>query len=641
MNLPSYDKYCQDIENKVFVLENEYNNENIDLIIEWLVSILLSKTDSSNYICLEKAIDIPNNFKKSIEEIEHIFINQDSLINNNEPESIFLCKMIGKRLAETISNKFDIWDDMFELISEQYLIYDIWLNNLPVDTIKKNLTVIKMSPEYKHPLELVRTWGHLRDSKYWDGFDENCNHNKTISVDIWEYVELSNDLNNEFELGDKLKFKSDLLMKYDINEWVLWVLQLPLIQIKKAAISEVQSLHKVEEIIAILLSLEKYDNAETEELLSLTIQHTIDLWKRINSNLEHFSNNRWVYSEEDRIYYDEGKKQLEIWKKEELPRRARLLADSLSINKDISGKNMAVFMARHLSVNNDKDFVILKLREAIINSLLNSNISIKEIFDSINKVRITKKTFINSLILFFEYDDLEVETENYIINKCWDFYLNLLNDKFYWDTSLNESKDDTALLWLIAGILSKFESPKIKLDEILSSVYAISEGWNYDIDKYYSSMNKVVHCLIVGGMSAEWIYIDKNDKVLSRDIFDFVWDYAHNWIRSITSYYPKEIETLLIQLWARLYLVYNDEYEKKAIETIRIMDDLYHMLLSSKILFSNVKNTLSDFSFSKEYNVLLRDRFDKLFPLARVQYSNDGNRLEWLLKVKNELRIES
>lgn len=633
---PQNKRYREDKENKVNEMMTEYKDQ-IEIISIYLTNILLKKVNTEEIKVNSELQEISQELQESFKEIKSTLENQDSIISTSKIENVCLCRAIGRKIAEKADNKFDIWGDILSLIDEQYLIYKSWVEHISTDAIRKNKEEINKISEHNHPLELVRTWGYFRDRSYWDSFDENNRINKEKSKDSWEYVESSIKYGSEFRLNSELKFKSDLLQKLGLKEWILWVKDLPLIQIKYIVILDIKSINDVQGLIGVIIELEDIKNFEKEELLCLVIHHTIDLLNKVDNNLNHYSNARWTYSDEEKSFSEDFKQKLGVWNNDYLSNYISKLVDGILNNKDMAGKNVLNYMLRHIEVRSERDKVIDEFRTEIIKSIIRNKLDIKDIIQNISKEHFNSKTILNSLLLLFSSEDIADEYEKFIFKKMWDEYYTLLNSKIYWGVPLNSDYDYHKLIWLMAGVLSKLDSPKFKLKELLDAKYVSSEGWNYSIEDHYSSVSNTAHILTVGCMAIEWLGSSKAGKEKdSIELFDFVWEYTHRWVRSL-SYQPDEINELLVQLWARLCLVYDYEMKSRVIETLENMDSLEHILISSKVFLSNINRFNPDIERDEDIKVLVNNKFNMLLPIIKRLYSVDESKIEWYTSLKDDV----
>lgn len=635
IELPKDRKYRIDKENEIDKMMIEYEGE-IEIISTYLSNILFERVGVEAIIMDEELKEVPEKFQEAFEEIRDVFENEESIIGSSVIENICLCRAIGKNIAEKTDDKFHLWGDILNLIDEQYIIYKSWVENISESAIKKNREEIYKVSKYDHPLELIRTWGYFRDRSYWDSFDENNRINKEKFKDPWSYVESVIRYGDEFRLSTELKFKSDLLRKLGLKEWILWVKDLPLIQIRYVLVLEVQSANEAQELLTVIIKLEGVEDKEKEELLCLVIHYIIVLLSDINNNLNHYAEGKWAYFEEDKSFSKECEQKLDEWDKEYLPNYITKLVDNILNNGGTPGKNVLIYMLRHINVRNERDKIIGKVRTGIVDSIVRGSLEVEDIIGSIGKEHLNTKTTLNSLILLFSSEKVTQEDKETIFKKMWNDYYELLEEKNYWHIPLNPNYDDHKLMWLMAGVLSNFDNPRTKLEELLAEVYIATEGWGYDIKDHYSSISNTAHVLVVGVMAIEWMrYNRPNDVTEGMELFDFVWNFTQTWIRTLV-YQPDQINELLIQLWARVPLVY-DELKGQIVQALEDMDSLEHILVCSQVFLSNIDGLKLDTSDNEAIKELVNNKFNTLFPIINQLYAVDGTKVEWYNSLRDNI----
>jgi len=290
--------------------------------------------------------------------------------------------------------------------------------------------------------------------------------------------------------------------------------------------------------------------------------------------------------------------------------------------------NVAIALLRNITVRNiEKDRVILETRKTIISLLTRYFSQGTECLHILLTNKLTQ-TSLNNGILFLYEGEVEEPRESYMM--VWEAYLKLIETQtFYMGTSFTDKNEDNfTLTWLLGGTLSHLDLPTNKLKDAFDNIMVATEGWDFESDVFVSSIPKISHLLTVGAMATEWLYkINKQDEAI--ELYDFVFKKSHNWLRSIHDYYPDSISTLLTEVWARLKLIHPSDYNEVALEEIKLIDQLEHILLSLTILLKNVQAEDPEKNLDSALLSFMREKYEELYPLERTKYSHIPERLKW------------
>lgn len=610
-------KYKKASQREIEDVKDLYSEETWKPVIEKSVNRALKSVLKSVNEPFRSNPSLTKELNQALEIIEGSVKNDGNINFQRNTEISVVIEWFGKVLAELCTFDYNIWNKVHHTIQHNTDLYLVWLTSLPHEGIEKNIDNIKKIPFYQDPLELVYTWGYYQEKAYRDGFDEYIKSEKEKAINSWELIYNLIRFDNEFTLKPDIEFKSYLLYRYDKEVWLDWIEEFPFLHMKDAALEQVRN---IEDVMKLLRHSLLHDN---EEMAALLIWKYLELVKRITDNLERTSQN--FSMDENEAKHTAGiKEQLNEWNKSELPNHMENLTKILLKENQSLGIQLALSIIRRIKVKkNQRDGIEAKLRESFITELAKQ----KDVnIQSFLKEPLTIGSLLGALL--FSYAKENIESEDYI-SVLWESYLTLLEqEQFYWDIELHQQEDDFLLLWLLGGILSSFENAILQLREAQNTLNTTTEGWQFNTDSFYKLNRKAVHLLIIGAMAADWLsQVGEQEK--AQDLYDFVFEETNARLRQLPDDQLEEFNPLIKQVWARLVMVYPENFNKKAYKAAKNLDHLSHILLALTILLKNIQLEDSDKKMDRELVELMKASYDSKLPLVKMKYGHLPERIKW------------
>lgn len=557
---------------------------------------------------------------EKILEIESIVLKkhpEHRRIDIEDAESYAICMGIGAALAKLCPPDLKVFEKLAESLYFHHTIYITWLDHLPEDTMEHLESDLMYLPQYEHPLELVESWGYYRDKKYWDSYDEMLLQTKQTSRDEWHFVSSSHNVGSEIRLSSSMRIKNDVLFNTNKKQWIYWVFQLPNIHIQMAAVAHIRSLALWTEILLTLFELtkieESLDKKKVKIVATLFFYEYLKTAETIDFQLNHWANDRWVYSEEDKeiLFSIQGEK--EKWQSNEWHEGLKQLIEQLAkANNELLIELIKLALCNIQIDALPKKRIYLEVRDVFIMKLVEEDFTFKQILPN----NPTTVSLLVSMQLYYESKDEEECSE------LWTSYLTVIKNKsFYWSTDFNHNLDYFKFAWYSAGILAQQVSPFDQFRKAIKEISWPKEGWIVPTEKVYEVDKQVVHLYIIGAMASEWLLAEEKDEEAVQ-LYKYVFDETTNYLRSSVPYHLEFVDRLILELWARLSTMYPTDYEEIARETISLYDEYKHILLALTVLHNNT-NTGNELKF------LMQKKHDELYPFERLNNSRNDKLLKW------------
>jgi len=534
---------------------------------------------------------------------------------NLEGESRQIAKLMGEKLALNSCEYFSKWEIIGETIENCWPVYESWIKFLPIKNIINYQNEIEAYPRCDNPLELIDNHGVYGEKEYWKNILSELKACGQFISDPWLYVEKALPKYEEFLLKSSMRVRQDLIQRLGWDEWLLWVSNFPLIYLKQAAIFNIDDLDIITKLVAQVSNMEKIESANKMILIVLLIKRYLAIGEIIQRNL-HYAISR-VELDTGKVDYRE---KLKKWEEDESYERINSILDEINFE-------MMLSIFNHLKVENEKKHVILnKLRDLLITKIAKKC----ETSDCYKKLLLeldTQTKLLNATILFFCLKDNQ-EFIQELSKLIFDGYVKLLiSEKFFWHGNFNYESDEGKLLWYLAGVFSHRSDPYKILNSIVEKVLINEGGWKYSYDEYLKSITKVTHCLIVGTMMAEWM--NKNENIEeAHNLYAFIWELTHKWIRGIFDDRNEKVTALLISLWARLFYLYPDNYIDMSLGALDDIDSLKHQITCLKVLKQNLRNKDQNAKLPQELQEKICLLFSESIAVEKESI-RDSNEIRW------------
>lgn len=595
---------------KLQKMNDEENN--INETSKYIVKLILDKVNNIHSTNIKISYDNLESID-NLKFTDEIKIIEDELKNNRciTVKNKEIVYNVAKELSKNTLDNYEWWYDVFDILSDYwYELCEIWVNNIDIASIDKNIIKDIKKVNRDSPLTMLVKICRFQDEVCL----ERGAYMKKNSHDEWEYILELNENVQYLLLGNELRLKNKLLKRSSDDVWLSWISKLPLNEIKILCVNTIISIDKLEDLIIKLASRNSID----KELVCIFLQHYMDIYEKEYEN---------ILRKNDE-YEDEHKEKFE-----------NLISKLIELNKtDIN--DIVIYILKYIVINRRENKIKSNIRSALVKVMLNSDIDISYIVKKILKNNINTSALVSSMLFFYD-NEVNVNECDYPKDEIFKSYKSLLDDDYNiklipFDINL----DDCLCTWLFAGIISLYNKPLDMIKELLSTKILKSEGWNFKYRKYYKSIGKVSNICILSAMTSEWIlFKDKEDKE-AKNIFMYTWDFVHKYIRNI-SIYNENIEATIVQLWARLPIIYNNEFEIQDIvlKTIKNIDNIKYIILGMRLLQENLND--NTFKFNNDICQFLNKKYEMDYPIIINKYAIKDSEIDWYDKNIKYLDINS
>lgn len=590
-------------------MNDEKNN--ISETSKYIVKLILDKVNNIHSTGIKISYDNLESIN-NLKFIDEIKIIENELKNNHciTIKNKEIIDNVAKELLKSTLDNYECWYGLFDILSDYwYELCEIWVDNIDIDYIDKNIDEIK-EVNRSTPLTLLERISGFQDEVCL----ERSTYIKENSHDEWQYILELNENVQYLLLGNELRLKDKLLKRSSYDVWLSWISELPLNEIKILCVNTITSIDKIEKLIIKISSKESID----KELLCIFLQHYMDIYEKEYENILR-------KNDEDE---DEHKEKFE-----------NLISELIEFNNtDIN--DIVIYILKYIVINRRENKIKSNIRNALVKVMLNSDIDISYIVKKILKDNINTSSLVSSMLFFYD-NEVNASEVGDLKDEIFKSYKLLLEDDYNIRLiPFNINLDDCLCTWLFAGIISLYNKPLDMIKELLNTNILKSEGWNFEYRKYYKSIGKVSNICILSAMASEWILFKDKDYKEAKDIFIYTWDFVHKYIRNI-SIYNENIEATIVQLWARLPIIYNNEFEIQDIvlKTIKNIDNIKYIILGMRLLQENLND--NTFKFNNDICQFLNKKYEMDYPIIINKYAIKDSEIDWYDKNIKYLDINS
>jgi len=247
----------------------------------------------------------------------------------------------------------------------------------------------------------------------------------------------------------------------------------------------------------------------------LVLRRAIELLEQIDRSLASAASMQWAYPADDaaRAEYAGW---LEAWRKVELPSRLERLARLLAASGD--GRTAVVVLMSHLRSippTNGRALpdVRAMLRERLLIELLERDVRVEALLTD----GLTSAALLSGALWVLRApspDRVRVAVDAY---RRW-----CCEDDVLWRAPLDTHEDD--LIEALAKLFARLPSPTDEVEALLAAVTRPSQGWGFDLQRWFKSVPKVTHAVIVGAAAAHFCAIEGRGPEADR-LIGLVWDH--------------------------------------------------------------------------------------------------------------------
>jgi len=310
----------------------------------------------------------------------------------------------------------------------------------------------------------------------------------------------------------------------------------------------------------------------------------------------------------------------EDWKAHELNDRVLGLATTL-VSSGHSGERVAILGLRNLFVpsgdprNQENRILTTQLfRVSLVERLLEKKKPSGELLREMLGDSDSPGAVLSAARMLLEVKDVGRDELVEMAESVLNTYQRWIRSEGFW-CQFPLQADDFELAWCVAGVVSLTTDARERMAELIAGSEIPAEGWNHDFTKFLNSERPLSHLYTVGAMASEWLYIRK-DLDSASQTFEFIWRSFHTWLRGLGSFrgLDQEVSSALVQLWARLQLIYGEGASTVAEEAIKELDQIEWVLLAGESLFANLKGSTE---LEMHLQRTIRTRFEEDLPALR------------------------
>jgi hypothetical protein len=592
----------------------------------------------------EHKIDIPRDnmdlWEKAHElEVFITDVNDQGLPDLQSPLTQALCECIGERLAQVMECGFVEWKRIHSIIYEYWPMYEAWVNNLSKDEVLKHEAEIFELPPYDHVLDLVQRWTLHLDSRYWDEYVERMKALETLESgpELWLAMKRLTIHDTSIELIPDLTFRGRLMQRIGLRQWVNWVLNLPLVSMQYSVLQQVGNIDKAMEICTLTLSPNFELNTHLCQKI-MAIQALMGILESIDGQLDRWSSDR-LYDRDTKFRQNiEG--EAKHWREVELPLQLQRIAELVIQTSETNRVPLcSTILTGVYQFNIQKDRCEAAFRDQVVREIGKCKDVIPHLIDNILG-HASKPGLLSSSAIIFQNILSDNETLE-IVCKVWNSFTSLVSKpEFHWGNLYGS--DDGLLAWNMAGLLTNLPENVTLYAEVLKSLSPESEGWNFNVGRYFANQRQVVFYLIVGSMASEWLMAATPKPTEdATTLFRSVWQQAHRWIRWTRSDL-QENSILVAELWARMSSVFSpDQVEQEAMGGLELLDELEHVITACNVLAMNYHGPGNAGALPDSLRAYVRKTVDEQLPILIAMGRTKGEVIKWYQDVTAKLTSPS
>lgn len=543
--------------------------------------------------CKDNSYYNDNELKKDINELQQMLKKEDKNSINK----------IAKIILPEIEGDYNIYCKiLYKLYYNWYELFNALIKNTSNDFFEANLEKIQYI-DVNELSSLLHVMNYGMD-KILIGNDDYIRKN---SKDEWDYVLKLNENTSYIYLEIELELKNKLLNQFSLKTWISWLNQLPLDEMKVLCINNILLIDNMDNMIDNLLCIQV-----DKKIIYMFLQQYLELYEIEYNKLE---------EKQDKKVLEEHFENL----------INKFIQNNINYIQDI-----LIYILKYVSVKYKLNKAPKSIRKVLVKVIKEQDLNFLDTIEFILDNNINSSSLVSSIMLLNDNNIKDEKSE--IIEKLIESYLILLDRDYISLKQFDTNLDDSLCVWLISGIIASCNNPLEKIKSMLDSVYMESEGWNFNLEKYYRSISKVSNICILASMASEWMKIYEIDSHKVKEIYEFVWCFSHEYMRNnIRDNY--NIEEMVKHIWGRLPMVYDYqkiEIQDKVFETIKQMDNIKYILIGMTMVKINIRE--ESFYFKKEICDFVNKKYETDSKVI-LNYYNKESDLEWYKNIMAKLNL--
>lgn len=641
----------ENIESQKIKILEMYDWDQWSTLLEPILELLLKNIEIKINEPFKKKMPevIEKPIREAIHNIKEKITSGTALQHIKDPHEAALCEVLGRLIAEKTEGDFGVWLMVRKVLLHHSKIYLSWINNISKDSVLQNADrIIKVTAETDIN-DLAQSYEARENEDYFDNIRQWQSDLQDSNMDAWEFIDFHIGRFDSIRLRGKFSFWGSLLHRSDLKKWIEWVMGLPLIVLKESQLRQIRSLEQGMKIFDEIEEMEYLTAEQQHEFSILILLRNIELWETIDGNLRYFSDKSSFVSDNQDELRSKYSGLFDKWRSNELPEVIEFITDAIANPNKIIAWTTGIQLLRNVYFNpplqyhpQDKEHNYIRqyLRNMVLKKMTQNSKSIFDLIESITSFKITKTSLLSTnkiLLNAITLNRIEDKFEKLANLSLLNFKKILQTDRFYWSQSLNFNFDDSQLAWTFAQIISKMKNSPEIIKTLYNEAYVSSEGWKFNSDQYFNSQPKTSYILIVSSMTSDFLNsVDCFEK--AKEIFDWTWDNVHDWTRQIEmNTHIYEINEVLMQLYARLPIIYPKSYDTMALDGFKLLDKLTYVLTAANILYEQIILTDADATFPIQLKKYIKERYETEYRLIKNAYPSYEDQLQWYQSVYDKI----
>lgn len=439
--------------------------------------------------------------------------------------------LLGVHVAKDSKySRFDEWLKISHASSGMWTFYESWTLQIGISEIERNIDqLVFITPSKLHELVDMLEFRRIKERA-----DVSLNYEKKIqslsAKSDWEFIREATDKSDMISLNDDLILRKDLLLRVDIKSWLLWLdnLNWPIVQ--DHAFGSVQELHKMEQLIELIVKQEIQLKTKSQHLLLIALKNYFELVEKITDNLYHIKQGQWDhYNKEQRQnIINEALTSYDKWTNSDLTASCLKVFELIFANQTLSQSEYFIGIFEWITSYSKEQYLSIRHSEPGLKTLKEINESFENILikDSksisriLNEVKIEKINWqiLEKLFTLIQSNQTDVRSLDAIYNKYID-YLN--SEHFTWN--LQDGYNDVVInqAYNLSCVIAKLLNPLSIWLNLQNQFKRQHEGWIVDYKDGHNSGKKEIYVLMVGTGLA-YSYYDQGKIVEGEEIFSEV-----------------------------------------------------------------------------------------------------------------------
>lgn len=612
--------YCSIFESEKLIPENCENLQKtnpLTIVVNQLYNTIWDINNSSEFLSLKIYFEL----KKHIEQL------------------------LGKSTAsDTRYQTFSDWLKIYHITHGMCDFYVSWVSNIDKKLIANNIDELLFIDPSDDLHELAEIIGHLNER-------ENVSKNyknkltKHANKSNWEFIKEATDGSSLLSFNDDLSLKENLLLRFDIKSWLLWIdnLRLPILQ--DHAFFSIQDLSTIEQIIALILEKEIKFKTASQYLLLIALKNYYELLKKTTLNLFDLKEGQWHYDDNivKQKIIDESTILFDSWVTSELEASCIRVFQLIFKDKPISESEYLNEIFEWINTYSKQRYIDNKYSEPSLKTLKTINDAFEDLLiqDSSIKIRFTKEITVakinwqifEKLIALFHSD----ETDSVFGDFLYDKYVQYIeSENFNWNTQISYNDIIINQACDLSYLMTKLPDTMERWNSLFYQFKCWSEGWlsanNYD----YKVRRKETYILMVGACLS-YSYYHQEKKKVAKKVFDEILEIVLGQYRVASTHNLDNYEIIikfLSHTLSKFSPIDADSFTRLIDEKC---DDLeLFLIVAYEITFFIQKGTLklNDISIR-----IIKNQIDKNFWKIECRYSDGAlkPKFNYFLNLKNEV----